>query len=153
MNNTNIQKGDIVRCVNAPLSIGTAHKLHNGGHYTVNHIANNFVSLKGIDGGWLVSRFEFVERGIPTVQVALAAVLDGELSPQCAKVLQHLRVAGSITQREALLDHGVQSLTKRISEMRTNGIDIRSERKVHPLSGQRYMRYALARPEEARAAA
>jgi hypothetical protein len=58
-------------------------------------------------------------------------------------LLQHFRAAGSITMREALLDHGIQCLTKRIQELRESGYKIISERKNHPITGQRYTRYRL----------
>lgn len=63
------------------------------------------------------------------------------LTPQARTVLAHLRKAGSITQREAIMDHSVQSLTKRISELREYGYDIRTEYRKHPITGQRYARY------------
>lgn len=58
-------------------------------------------------------------------------------------ILSHLSRTGSITQREALLDYSVQSLTKRISELRSMGYKIKSEKKNHPTTGQRYVRYVL----------
>lgn len=58
-------------------------------------------------------------------------------------LLRHLRRTGSITMREALLDHGIQCLTKRIQELRGFGFRIISERKNHPITGQRYTRYRL----------
>ena len=60
-------------------------------------------------------------------------------------ILEHMKRTGSITQREALLDHSVQSLTKRISELRQAGYKITSEKKAHPITGQRYVRYVLKR--------
>ena len=60
-------------------------------------------------------------------------------------LLGHLRSTGSITMREALLDHGIQCLTKRIQELRDAGWQIKSERKLHPITGQRYTRYRLMR--------
>jgi hypothetical protein len=60
-------------------------------------------------------------------------------------LLGHLRRTGSITMREALLDHGIQCLTKRIQELRDAGWQIKSERKLHPITGQRYTRYRLMR--------
>jgi len=44
-----------------------------------------------------------------------------------------------------LLDHGIQCLTKRIQELRELGFKIISERKNHPITGQRYTRYRLKR--------
>jgi hypothetical protein len=58
-------------------------------------------------------------------------------------ILSHMRRTGSITLREALIDHGVQCLTKRIQELREMGLKILSERKNHPITGQRYTRYRL----------
>lgn len=60
-------------------------------------------------------------------------------------LLGHLKRTGSITMREALLDHGIQCLTKRIQELRDAGWQIKSERKMHPITGQRYTRYRLTR--------
>jgi hypothetical protein len=66
------------------------------------------------------------------------------LTPQAKLVLQHIQTAGSITQREALIDHSIQSLTRRITEIRDAGIMVRKDRREHPITGQRYMRYSLA---------
>ena len=66
---------------------------------------------------------------------------------QNAILLKHLRTTKShgISQREALIDHGIQSLTKRISELRAAGYNIRTVHKKHPITGQRYARYVLGR--------
>ena len=60
-------------------------------------------------------------------------------------LLKHLRKTRSISQREALIDHGIQSLTKRISELRAQGYNIKTVHKKHPITGQRYARYVMAR--------
>jgi hypothetical protein len=60
-------------------------------------------------------------------------------------ILNHIRRAKSISQREALIDHGIQSLTKRISELRSMGYKIKTVHKKHPITGQRYARYVLGR--------
>lgn len=60
-------------------------------------------------------------------------------------ILQHLRKARSISQREALIDHGIQSLTKRISELREMGYNIVTKHKKHPITGQRYARYVMGK--------
>ena len=67
----------------------------------------------------------------------------GSISPQASVVLNHILTAGSITQREAILDHSVQSLTRRITELRDAGWDISREDKRHPLTDQRYARYSM----------
>lgn len=68
-----------------------------------------------------------------------------QLAPQTRKLLGHLEKTGSISQREAMADHSIQSLTKRISELRSAGFAITTERKKHPITGQRYARYVLER--------
>lgn len=65
------------------------------------------------------------------------------LSPQGQTVVGHMLQAGSITQREAILDHSIQSLTRRISEIIDAGIDVLREDKKHPLTQQRYAKYSL----------
>jgi hypothetical protein len=67
---------------------------------------------------------------------------------QLQQLLKHLRTAGSITQREAIMDHSIQSLTRRITELRDRGFNIHSVPKLHPVTGQRYCRYVLGTPEK-----
>lgn len=62
---------------------------------------------------------------------------------QNQKIINHMLKNGSITQREAILDYSIQSLTKRISELREMGFDIRKEVRQHPVTGQSYARYFL----------
>ena len=62
---------------------------------------------------------------------------------QHAKILKHLDKAGSITVREGLIEYSIASLTKRIQELRELGYAIVSHPKVHPVTGQRYVRYTL----------
>lgn len=63
-----------------------------------------------------------------------------QLSPQALDLLTYLQRTGSITQREALLDLQVQSLTKRISELRKHYVIVSDHRK-HKTTAQRYVRY------------
>lgn len=65
------------------------------------------------------------------------------LSPQARTVVKHMNETGTITQREALLDHGVQSLTRRITEIRDAGFSVHTVWKNHPVTGQRYARYTF----------
>lgn len=62
---------------------------------------------------------------------------------QHMKILKHLRKAGSITVREALIEYSIQSLTKRISELRQDGFNIAGTVKTHPVTKQTYTRYTL----------
>ena len=59
------------------------------------------------------------------------------------KILKHLRRAGSITVREALVEYSIASLTKRIQELRALGYEIVSTTKHHPITQQRYVRYSF----------
>jgi hypothetical protein len=67
---------------------------------------------------------------------------------QTAKILRHLRDVGTITQVEAAAIYKARSLTKRISELRAAGFDIKSEWKIDH-EGQRYVRYWLRKQEAA----
>lgn len=62
---------------------------------------------------------------------------------QLELIVNHLKANGSITQREAFLDYGVQSLTRRITDLRSKGHNIVSEWREHPTTGQRYTRYYM----------
>lgn len=64
------------------------------------------------------------------------------LSPQALKLLMYLRETGSVTQRDALLDLGIQSLTRRVTELRAH-YEIFGDRRKHKVSQQRYVRYFL----------
>lgn len=59
------------------------------------------------------------------------------------KILKHLRRQGSITVREAMVEYSIQSLTKRIQELRGVGHKIKSNVKFHKVTGQKYVRYTL----------
>lgn len=58
-------------------------------------------------------------------------------------ILKHLKQAGSLTVREAMVEYSISSLTKRISELTELGYSIKRERKSHPVTGQKYTRYSL----------
>lgn len=60
-------------------------------------------------------------------------------------LIQHFKKAKSISQREALVDYSIQSLTKRISELRDMGYKIKTIHKKHPVTGQKYARYMMSR--------
>lgn len=62
---------------------------------------------------------------------------------QHTMILNHFKKAGSITVREAIVEYSIQSLTKRIAELRSVGYDILSQVKKHPITGQQYTRYIL----------
>jgi hypothetical protein len=63
---------------------------------------------------------------------------------QVEKILNHIRKNGSITQREAYLDYGIQSFHRRLSDIREMGITLLPVQKTHPTTGQGYTRYYIA---------
>jgi|Laugrespbdmm15dd_1035085.scaffolds.fasta_scaffold194442_1 hypothetical protein len=63
---------------------------------------------------------------------------------QNSKIIAHIKKAGGITQRDALLDYSIQSLTRRITELRDAGHDIVSVDKKHPTTNQKYTEYRFA---------
>lgn len=67
-----------------------------------------------------------------------------QLSPSTSRIYQHLVTAGSISQREAMVEYSTGSLTKEISRLRSSGVEIRTVRKTHPITGKSYARYQLA---------
>lgn len=73
------------------------------------------------------------------------------LTPQCVLILEHLMKGRSITQRSALLDFGVMALPRRIADLREHGYNIVSVLESNKLTGQRYVRYYLGKPERKRA--
>ena len=62
---------------------------------------------------------------------------------QVDKILNHMLKNGSITQREAYIDYGVQSFHRRLTEIKDAGHKIKKVAKVHPTTGQPYSRYYL----------
>ena len=62
---------------------------------------------------------------------------------QHSMILNHLRVSKGITLREAFIDYGIPSFTKRISELRKSGHRIDGIAGRHPVTNQRYTRYTL----------
>ncbi len=81
----------------------------------------------------------WVKKPKVTYRERLASVVS-KLTPQAALLLQYITTHGSVTQREALMDLKIQSLTKRVSELR-NYFDIATEFRHHKTTGQRYARY------------
>ena len=62
---------------------------------------------------------------------------------QNQQIIKHLRATKGLTGREALLDYSIQSFTKRISELRKSGWNIKGVKGNHPITNQRYTRYVL----------
>lgn len=68
------------------------------------------------------------------------------MKPQTAVIYDHLASVGTITNIEAQALYRCRSLTKRISELKADGFDIKSEWK-RDHTGQRYVRYWLRKKE------
>ncbi|WP_319413843.1 helix-turn-helix domain-containing protein [uncultured Cohaesibacter sp.] len=62
---------------------------------------------------------------------------------QCERIIQHMEENGSITQREAYIDYGIQSFHRRIADLRERGYVLRGEARQHPVTKQEYTRYYL----------
>jgi len=62
---------------------------------------------------------------------------------QVEKILDHIKKNGSISQREAYIDHSIQSFHRRLSDIREMGIELIGVARVHPVTGQEYTRYSL----------
>lgn len=62
---------------------------------------------------------------------------------QHSNIIKHLKTAKGLTVREAMIEYSISSLTKRVQELREMGYNIVSNKKKHPVTGQRYVRYTL----------
>lgn len=62
-----------------------------------------------------------------------------------AVVKRHLEITGTISIREAMDDYGMSggSLTKYISDLRKQNVNINRVFGKHPITGKRYARYYL----------
>tara|TARA_R110000796_G_scaffold74359_1_gene166983 strand:- start:201 stop:452 length:252 start_codon:yes stop_codon:yes gene_type:complete len=60
---------------------------------------------------------------------------------QTEQVINHLKITGSITNREALLDYQIASLSKVISTLRAEGYVILGTWRKHPITRNNYKRY------------
>lgn len=65
-----------------------------------------------------------------------------ETTDQISKMIAHMQRNGSISQREAYIEYGVQGFSARISDIR-KFIPLKAERRRNPVTGQRYTRYSL----------
>ena len=64
------------------------------------------------------------------------------MKPQLKTIIKHLNTTGSITNREAIVDYNIMSLSRRIRDLEEDwGVQFKRELKAHPVTGQRYMRY------------
>ena len=66
---------------------------------------------------------------------------------QHSNIIKHLKTAKGLTVREAMIEYSISSLTKRVQELREMGYNIVSNKKRHPVTGQRYVRYTMQEGE------
>lgn len=71
--------------------------------------------------------------------------LTKKVSPTGAKVLEHLMKTGEITGRDALLNMSIpnNTLIATVHRLRGTGYRIRTERRVNPVTRQRYAAFVL----------
>ena len=67
------------------------------------------------------------------------------MTPMTRKLHTYLQKAGSISQREAMIDLSIGSLSKEIRRLKDHGVEIITEQRKHPATGQRYARYKLVK--------
>lgn len=68
-----------------------------------------------------------------------------QLTDQSKLVYRHMDRAGSISARDAMDDYGITSATlaRRICDIEAEGFKVYRDRRIHPITGKRYTRYAL----------
>jgi len=62
---------------------------------------------------------------------------------QINTVLKHLKITGSITVRDAMVEYNIMSLPRRILDLEELGYSFNRVNKTNPVTGQRYTRYYL----------
>jgi hypothetical protein len=66
-----------------------------------------------------------------------------KISNQQQAVVSHMVLAGSITRREAWVDHNIANLTAVIAKLRIADFHIRMRRRIHPVTLSSYAEYSL----------
>ena len=99
--------------------------------------------LRSLEEPWLIPLCEYYIAKANKLEHSGWKVRTG--MTQVDKIIKHLHVAGSITQREAYIDYGIQSFHRHLTDLQYMGYEIKGERKYHPTTGQEYTRYYLVR--------
>ncbi len=105
--------------------------------------AAEILAVRAVYDPSLVDAYKAAQSRVKSLEYAGWRRSNGTMTQE-ATVLSHIQKAGSITVREAMVEYSIQSLTKRISNLRQMGHDIISTRKYHPVTRQQYVRYSLA---------
>ncbi len=66
-----------------------------------------------------------------------------KISNQQQAVMSHMVLAGSITRREAWVDHNIANLTAVIAKLRIANHRITMRRRIHPVTLSSYAEYSL----------
>ena len=72
--------------------------------------------------------------------------MNARLTPQMRMILNHVKRVGYITGRAASIDYGIAALPRRIADLKEMGYRVTTERRQHPATGQRYVRYYVKPP-------
>ena len=85
------------------------------------------------------------------IQEAFEACLEGlyfkkqgKTMTQVYKIIKHILITGSITQREAIIEYGTQSFHRRIADVREAGFPLINKQKINPVTQAPYTRYEFA---------
>lgn len=105
------------------------------------HLAESLVILAVKDPAKYLDNYSYWNRRAKSLEHQGWKKMSGKT--QHEKIMTHFKKAGSITVREAIVEYSIQSLTKRIQELREMGHNIISHVKYHPVSKQKYVRYTL----------
>lgn len=64
-------------------------------------------------------------------------------------VLKHIKMNGSISSYEAIMDHGITRLAARIHDLKQRGLEFITVTRKNKATGKRYARYVLKNEEAA----
>lgn len=73
----------------------------------------------------------------------IEAARDFRMPPQLRKIVNHCAVNDHITGDAAITYYRIMALPRRIADLKARGFKVVTERRSHPVTGQRYMRYRI----------
>ncbi|MDR3473431.1 MAG: helix-turn-helix domain-containing protein [Devosia sp.] len=79
--------------------------------------------------------------------------LQSSLTPQLKKIITHVNRVGYITVRAAMMDYGIGSLSRRMSDLQERGFTVTTQQRTNPGTGQRYVRYFVTHPADEKSVA
>ncbi len=86
---------------------------------------------------------DYDQHQVPAAKIKTKSYV--HLTDQSKLVYRHMDRAGSISARDAMDDYGITSATlaRRICDIEAEGFKVYRDRRIHPITGKRYTRYAL----------